>query len=134
MSIDRACVKPPQRPANPEWQNAGSVHWDTNVSGGELRFDVQGVLYLSDTPAGAGGFQCIPGFPRRFEAWHAALSGAAAATAAPAAGGGGSSSSKGGTPAQLQVTQDLCNEKLKELAAAGESRAIPGKKQACSFF
>ena len=30
---------------------------------------IQGVLYLADTPANGGGFQCVSGFHHRFEEW-----------------------------------------------------------------
>ena len=34
-----------------------------------IRFGVQGVLYLTDTPAEQGAFVCVPGFHRRIEDW-----------------------------------------------------------------
>jgi len=30
---------------------------------------VQGILYLTDTPAEQGAFSCIPGFHRKLEGW-----------------------------------------------------------------
>jgi ectoine hydroxylase-related dioxygenase (phytanoyl-CoA dioxygenase family) len=38
-----------------------------------VRLKVQGVLYLSDTPAEQGAFTCVPGFHRKLEAWLDAL-------------------------------------------------------------
>jgi hypothetical protein len=67
-------MKLPARAANPEWPNKGSPHWDTDITDGSLRFEVQGVLLLADTPAaGAGGFQCLPGFVNQFESWFSEL-------------------------------------------------------------
>lgn len=71
VSLDRANMKPPPHPAHPEYAHPGMVHWDMDVRERPLPFRLQGVLYLSDTPAGAGGFQCVPGFHRRAEAWAA---------------------------------------------------------------
>ena len=35
---------------------------------------IQGVLYLEDTSADGGGFCCVPGFHKEFEAWVASVS------------------------------------------------------------
>lgn len=70
VSNDRASMIPPTREDKPEWDYGGFMHWDTDVRSPEVKFAVQGVLYLEDTPADAGGFQCIPGFVRRYEDWH----------------------------------------------------------------
>lgn len=71
VSIDRAGFKPPQNPRHPEYDHKGFTHWDVDTSKLPLPFGVQGVLYLSDTDADQGGFQCIPGFHRNLEAWIA---------------------------------------------------------------
>eukprot|EP01043_Picozoa_sp_COSAG02_P059180 COSAG02_NODE_7496_length_2986_cov_25.448563_3_plen_425_part_00 len=75
VSNDRASMIPPTRKDKPDWDYDGFMHWDTDVRSPEVKFAVQGVLYLEDTPANAGGFQCIPGFVRRYEDWHKALMG-----------------------------------------------------------
>ena len=69
VSLDRANMKPPARPDRPEWCNEGMIHWDADTSKLPVPFGVQGVLYLTDTAADQGGFQCVPGFHRIFDQW-----------------------------------------------------------------
>ena len=45
------------------------IHWDVDTSSPTIPFGVQGVLYLTDTAENQGGFQCVPGFHRAFDAW-----------------------------------------------------------------
>jgi Phytanoyl-CoA dioxygenase (PhyH) len=66
VTIDRANLNPP---AGPGWDFQGFIHWDIDTSLRPLESKVQGVLSLTDTSAEQGGFQCVPGFPRRFEQW-----------------------------------------------------------------
>ena len=69
VTLDRANMKPPVRADHPEWQHGGFIHWDVDTSQDPIPCGVQGVLYLTDTAADQGGFQCVPGFPRRFAEW-----------------------------------------------------------------
>ena len=85
VSLDRANMKPPARRDKPEWGHKGMIHWDLDTSAihpleGEemaatwrpnpsMHLGVQGVLYLTDTEADQGGFQCIPGFHRTYHKW-----------------------------------------------------------------
>lgn len=66
VSFDRANMNPPARP---NWDYQGMVHWDVDTSQDPIPFFVQGVLYLEDTSADQGGFQCVAGFQRRFQEW-----------------------------------------------------------------
>lgn len=66
VSFDRANMNPPARP---NWDYQGMVHWDVDTSQEPIPFFVQGVLYLEDTSADQGGFQCVAGFQRRFQDW-----------------------------------------------------------------
>lgn len=68
VSYDRANMNPPY---GPQWDNKGFIHWDLDSTVRPVPFKVQGVLYLSDTAEDQGGFQCVPGFHRRLEAWAA---------------------------------------------------------------
>ena len=65
VSFDRASMNPPERPGH---SFPGKVHWDIPLET-PIRFQVQGVLYLSDTDANQGAFTCVPGFHNRIEAW-----------------------------------------------------------------
>ena len=66
VTIDRANMNLPIRP---DWEFPGFIHWDIDTSLRPLPFQLQGLIALQDTPPRGGGFQCVPGFPRRFERW-----------------------------------------------------------------
>ena len=66
VSHDRASINPPSR--NPEAPE-NNLHWDMNLDHRPISFGVQGVLYLTDTPAEQGAFVCVPGFHKRLEEW-----------------------------------------------------------------
>jgi ectoine hydroxylase-related dioxygenase (phytanoyl-CoA dioxygenase family) len=66
VTIDRCNLNVPNRP---EFEFQGFIHWDVDTSLQPLPFDVQGVLSLTDTPPGQGGFQCVPGLPKRLPEW-----------------------------------------------------------------
>lgn len=66
VSHDRASISPPNRePDAPE----SNLHWDVNLDNRPVPFGVQGVLYLTDTPAEQGAFFSVPGFHRRLDRW-----------------------------------------------------------------
>ncbi|MBX3012019.1 MAG: phytanoyl-CoA dioxygenase family protein [Caldilineaceae bacterium] len=67
VSFDRANMNPPAR--QPDWDYQGMYHWDVDTSLDPIPFGVQGVLYLADTPADGGGFQCTPGMHKDFYEW-----------------------------------------------------------------
>ena len=67
--LDRANLKPPPRGDAPAYDHPGMVHWDMDVRQRPLPYQVQGVLYLVDTAAGEGGFQCVPGVHRWVSDW-----------------------------------------------------------------
>jgi phytanoyl-CoA dioxygenase PhyH len=70
VSFDRASMNPPERDG---YRFPGpNLHWDMKLTL-PVRFWVQGVLYLTDTPAHQGAFSCIPGFHRKLEAWLKSL-------------------------------------------------------------
>jgi ectoine hydroxylase-related dioxygenase (phytanoyl-CoA dioxygenase family) len=69
VSFDRAGVKPPAHPDHPEYEHKGFLHWDLDPTKLPQPFGVQGVLYLADTDANMGGFQCVPGHHKVLEAW-----------------------------------------------------------------
>ena len=66
VSIDRCNLNVPNRPG---FAFEGFIHWDIDTSLDPLPFDVQGILSLTDTPPGQGGFQCVPGMPKRLPEW-----------------------------------------------------------------
>lgn len=68
--IDKVSFNPPEMD---QYTFRGSpLHWDTSL---ELpipdRF--QGLLYLNDTPAEGGAFQCVPGFHNSIKQWMESL-------------------------------------------------------------
>jgi ectoine hydroxylase-related dioxygenase (phytanoyl-CoA dioxygenase family) len=68
-TLDRVNLKPPQNPKYPRYDYKGFTHWDVDTGQLPVPFWVQGVIYLADTDADMGGFQCIPGFHKDLEAW-----------------------------------------------------------------
>jgi hypothetical protein len=70
VSFDRASMNPPERA---DFKFTGPfLHWDMSLDM-PVRLKVQGVLYLTDTPANQGAFTCIPGFHRKLEGWLESL-------------------------------------------------------------
>ncbi len=70
MNIDRGGFNPPERLG---WRFRGQgLHWDISIAP-PVQLRIQGLLYLNDTPADQGAFQCVPGFHKRLDAWVAAL-------------------------------------------------------------
>ncbi len=70
VSLDRTSINPP---IGPLFHHKGGLHWDMRLEL-PIRFGVQGVLYLNDTPAHQGAFVCVPGFHHRIEDWLRSLS------------------------------------------------------------
>jgi len=65
-TIDQCGLNPPERDG---WRFPGpNVHWDMTLAPPHC-FGIQGILYLTDTPAEQGAFSCIPGFHRTLETW-----------------------------------------------------------------
>lgn len=69
VSMDRASMKPPPHPDHPEYAFRLGMHWDMDTKQQPLPFGVQGVLYLTDTDVGQGGFECVPELFRQYETW-----------------------------------------------------------------
>lgn len=67
VTIDRVNFNPPNRTGS---EFKGFIHWDIDSSLEPLPFDLQGVLSLTDTPSGSGGFQCVPGMPKLLPDWR----------------------------------------------------------------
>lgn len=69
-TVDQGGLNPPERD---DWKFPGPhIHWDVTIAPPH-HFGVQGILYLTDTPAEQGAFSCIPGFHRRLDEWLRAL-------------------------------------------------------------
>lgn len=69
-TTDRAGFSPPDR--HDYYFPGPFMHWDVDFRT-PLPFGLQGILYLTDTPAQQGAFQCVPGFHHRFDEWLSAL-------------------------------------------------------------
>jgi hypothetical protein len=70
VTTDRVSFNVPERDV---WRFPGpDLHWDVSLQM-PMYPNMQGVLYLTDTPAEQGAFTCVPGFHRRIEAWLAGL-------------------------------------------------------------
>ena len=69
-TVDQGGFNPPERPG---WPFPGPhLHWDTSIAT-PVPLGIQGILYLTDTAADQGAFQCVPGFHHRLESWLAQL-------------------------------------------------------------
>jgi hypothetical protein len=70
VSIDQGGFNPPERPG---WRFPGPhLHFDVSLAQ-PVPFGVQGILYLTDTAADQGAFECVPGFHRRLGEWLSQL-------------------------------------------------------------
>ena len=73
VSVDKSNLKPPEHPDHPEFDFEGFLHWDVPPTPWPPEFNVQGVLYLSDTAENQGGFHCLPGMDHSPESLDATL-------------------------------------------------------------
>jgi hypothetical protein len=65
-SVDQGGFNPPERP---NWRFPGPhLHWDVSIAQ-PVPLGMSGILYLTDTEAAQGAFQCVPGFHRRLASW-----------------------------------------------------------------
>ncbi len=70
VNVDQAGFNPPERPG---WSFPGPhLHWDVSLAQ-PIPFGLQAILYLTDTDANQGAFNCVPGFHRMIEEWLNAL-------------------------------------------------------------
>lgn len=69
-TIDRGGFNPPVSSRHPF--TGQGLHWDTSLHL-PMPLGLQGILYLTDTPAEQGALRCVPGFHRRIGDWLAAL-------------------------------------------------------------
>jgi len=70
VNTDQCGFNPPERLG---WSFPGPyLHWDTSLHQ-PLPFGTQGILYLTDTAADQGAFQCVPGFHNKIEDWLRSL-------------------------------------------------------------
>ena len=70
VTTDRTSLNPPETAT---YRHQGTpLHWDMSLHP-PFHFGTQGLIYLCDTPAEQGAFQCVPGFHRQLESWLAAL-------------------------------------------------------------
>ena len=66
ISTDRVSLNPPERE---DWRFPGpNLHWDTSLKL-PIPFNLQGLLYLTDTKADQGAFTCVPGFHKKIGDW-----------------------------------------------------------------
>lgn len=65
-SLDRVSFNPPVR-SGVEFPGP-RLHWDISLVPPVI-FQVQGMIYLTDTSAEQGAFEAVPGFHRRIDAW-----------------------------------------------------------------
>lgn len=66
VSIDRVSFNPPEK-ENYKFPGP-NLHWDVSLKQ-PIPFGLQGLLYLSDTPANQGAFTLVPGFHRKIDDW-----------------------------------------------------------------
>ncbi|HXQ11386.1 MAG TPA: phytanoyl-CoA dioxygenase family protein [Caulobacteraceae bacterium] len=69
-SLDRVSFNPPVRPGV-EFPGP-RLHWDISLAP-PVMFQVQGMIYLTDTTAEQGAFEAVPGFHKRIDAWLTSL-------------------------------------------------------------
>ena len=68
VSLDRVSFKVPESMRDEPFR-MDAVHWDGNPRGHELA--LQGLIYLTDNPAGQGAFGMVPQLYRQLDAWLA---------------------------------------------------------------
>lgn len=72
VTMDRGSFKPPFRREWPELQDDSPLHWDRDPHDPRGSW-IQGLLYLTDTSAEQGAFQCVPKIHRLPDRWASKL-------------------------------------------------------------
>lgn len=70
VTTDRVGFNPPVTPTVPF--SGQGIHWDVSLVT-PIPLGIQGLIYLTDTPAEQGAFALVPGMHRTIESWLAAL-------------------------------------------------------------
>lgn len=66
ISRDRVSFNPPE---NEQYSFPGpNLHWDVSLKQ-PIPYGIQGLLYLTDTPAHQGAFTLVPGFHQKIDDW-----------------------------------------------------------------
>ncbi len=68
VSMDRVGYKPPAGPPSESWPQH-AVHWDCDPWQFD-GFDLQGLVYLTDTSADQGAFGCVPSIFQALDEWR----------------------------------------------------------------
>lgn len=67
-TFDRASLNLPMKDGVIDYSGPSKLHWDASIAQ-PMPFGVLGILYLNDTAAEQGAFQCVPGFHHRLGQW-----------------------------------------------------------------
>ena len=68
VELQGGSISPPETPGFYEYSPL-RLHWDIDLIKDPLKFNVNGLLYLTDTAENQGAWMCIPKFHHNIESW-----------------------------------------------------------------